>query len=77
MKSIVLGLDVLVAVVDGDNYVGSHTVHTRVKGVDVAFNLRDHRRLRFLPTAGGVFSADTVNAVVRVLSIGLVDATDL
>jgi hypothetical protein len=77
MKSIVLGLDVLVAVVDGDNYVGSHTVHTRVKGVDVAFNLRDHRHLRFLPTAGGVFPTDAVNAVVRVLAIGLVVSADM
>jgi hypothetical protein len=78
VKAIAFRLYVFVPVVRGNYDIGTHPIHPSEERVHPAFDLRDHGRLAFLPPpAGGIFPADTVNPVMRVLSVRFVDAANL
>src|SRR5205085_12683602 len=77
METVIFCLDVLMPIMHGDDHVRPDAVDARVKRVHLALNFRDHGALGFLPPSIGSFPAHIMNPVVRVLSIGLVDAANL
>ena len=77
METIIFCLDILMPIMHGDDHVRPDAVDARVKRVHLALNFRDHRALGFLPPPIGSFSAHTMNPVVRVLSVRLVNAANL
>lgn len=77
MQSVVFRFDVLVAVMQSNNHVRANTVHVRIERVHLAFDFRDGRGLRLLPTSARILPAHAMNPIVRVLTIGLVDTTNL
>lgn len=77
MQSVVLCLDVLVAVMDGYNYVCPSAADPRVERVHLVLDFRDRSGLRFLPSPVGGFPSNTVNPIMRVLPVRLVDTADL
>jgi hypothetical protein len=78
MESVTFCLYVLVSVVYGDNDVSPGTINARVESVHSALNFGDHRALGFFPpSASGIFPAHTMNPIMRILPVRLVDAIDL
>jgi len=77
MQSVVFRFDVLVAVVDSNNHVRTNAVDVCIERVHFAFDLRDGGGLRLLPSSARILPAHAVNPIVRVLTIGFVDATNL
>ena len=78
MLAIILRFDVLVAIVSGHDYPDGFTGNTNPECVFARFDVGNSLRLAHLPpTAVGVHAAYTSDALVSVIAIGLIDATDL
>jgi hypothetical protein len=77
MKSIVFRLDVLVAIVNGDNDIRSNTVHAGVERIHTAFDFRNCSGLRLLPPPTRILATDAVYPIVRILPVGFVYASNL
>jgi hypothetical protein len=77
MKSIVFRLDVLVAIVNGDNDIRSNTVNAGVERIHVAFDFRNSSGLRLLPPPTRILSTDAMDPIVRILPVSLVYASNL
>ena len=77
MKSIVFRLDVLVAIVNSDDDIRSHTINAGVERIHVVFDLRNSSGLRLLPPSIRVLATDAMDPIVRILPVGLVYASNL
>jgi hypothetical protein len=77
MEPVVFRLDVLVAIMNSNNHVRPNAVNPSMERIRGAFDFRDHGCLRFLPPPGGILATDTVDAVVWVLPVRFVYASDL
>lgn len=79
LVAVVLRLDVLVAVVLGDNHVGALAVNHRVEGMLALLDVVDGLGLSNPPARGRprIEAAYELDALVRVVPVCLIDAVDL
>lgn len=77
--TVILRLDIFVAIVLSNNHVGALAINHRVEGVLALFNVVYGFRLSNSPARRrtGIEAAHELDALVRVVSVRLIDAVDL